>query len=146
LTNQSKFPTFLLRAGLLLGAIWFVSLDRNPVVALIAKLGLSPSPLERLFGVKGMFSGMTEGMFRLAHWDLAGSMAANVLTPFFATVVATCVVIGYRPQIKTRQQELAFLLSVVFLSVLVNLAAPLSEEKANTALQRTLRDKAAQPR
>jgi len=132
--NQSKFQTYLLRVALLLGATWFVSLDRNPVVVLIAKLGLSPSPLERLFGVKGMFSGMTEGMFRLVHGDIAGAIAANVLTPVFAAVFAICVVIGYRPQVKTRQQELVFLLSVVFLSVLVNLAAPLSDGKANPAV------------
>lgn len=123
MTNQSKFQTYLFRTGILLGAIWFVSLDKNPVVVLIAKLGLSPSPLERLFGVKGMFSGMTEGMFRLVHGDIAGAIAANVLTPAFATVVAFCVVVGYRPQIKTRKQELVFLLSVVLLSVLVNLVS-----------------------
>lgn len=126
MTNQSKFLTYLLRASLLLGATWFVSLERNPVVVLIAKLGLSPSPLERLFGVKGMFSGMTEGMFRLAHGNFAGSIDANILTPAFATVFTICVVSGYRPQIKTRKQELVFLLSVVFLSALVNFAAPLN--------------------
>ena len=124
--NQSKFLTYLLRASLLLGATWFVSLERNPVVVLIAKLGLSPSPLERLFGVKGIFSGMTEGMFRLAHGNFVGSMDANILTPAFAAVFTICVMSGYRPQIKTRKQELVFLLSVVFLSALVNLAAPLN--------------------
>jgi hypothetical protein len=112
----------------LLGAAWFVSLERNLVVVLIAKLGLSPSPLERLFGVKGMFSGMTEGMFQLAHGNFAGAINANILTPVFASIFAICVVSGYRPQIKTRKQELAFLLSVVFLSVLVNLAAPLHNQ------------------
>ena len=125
MTNRNRFQTYLFRAGVLVVAIWFVSLDRNPVVVLIAKLGLSPSPPERLFGVKGMFSGMTEGMFRLVHGDIAGAIAANVLTPAFAAVIVICVVVGYRPQIKTRKQELVFLLSVVFLSVLVNLAAPL---------------------
>ena len=105
-----------------------MSLERNPVVVLIAKLGLSPSPLERLFGVKGMFSGMTEGMFQLAHGNFAGAINANILTPAFATVFTICVVIGYRPQIKTRKQELVFLLSVVFLSALVNFAAPLNNK------------------
>jgi hypothetical protein len=92
-------------------------------VVLVAKLGLSPSPLERLFNVKGLFSGMTEGMFRLVHGDMAGAVSANALTPVVAAVFAVCVVSGYRPQIKTKAQELAFLLSMVFLSVLVNFAA-----------------------
>ncbi|HIA48613.1 MAG TPA: DUF2752 domain-containing protein [Candidatus Hydrogenedentes bacterium] len=112
---------FLARITVLLMGIWCVSLDRNPIVVFVAKIGLSPSPLERLFGVKGMFSGMTEGTFRLVHGDIAGAAASNVLTPVFATVVALCILCGYRPRIRTRQQEFAILLSVVFLSVFVNL-------------------------
>lgn len=132
--NKSRVKAFLFRTGLFLAAVWFVSLDRNPVVVLVKKIGLSPSPLERLFNVKGMFSGMTEGMFRLVHGDLAGAVSANVLTPVVAAIFAICVVGGYRPQIKTKAQELAFLLSVVFLSVLVNFSAPLSNDKANPAV------------
>jgi hypothetical protein len=99
------------------------------MVVLVAKMGLSPSPLERLFGVKGMFSGMTEGMFRLVHGDMAGAISANVLTPVVATVFAVCVVGGYRPQIKTKAQELALLILVVLLSAVVNFSTPL--DKAN---------------
>lgn len=134
MTNRSRVKAFFLRIGFCLVAALFVSLDRNPVVALIAKLGLSPSPLERLFGIKGMFSGMTEGMFRLVHGDIAGAIAANVLTPAFAVVFVSCVAIGYRPQIRTRQQEWVFLLSVVFLSVFVNVMTPFNEEKTKLAV------------
>jgi drug/metabolite transporter (DMT)-like permease len=120
-----KFYAFMFRVVLFGTAIWFVSLDRNPLVVFQAKIGLSPSPLERIFHVKGMFSGMTEGMYRLAHGDIIGAISANFLTPIFAIVFAVCVLGGYRPRVKTKNQEFVFLLSVVLLSAAVNLVSPL---------------------
>lgn len=129
--SKNKFHFLFLRVALLLMALWFVSLDRNPFVILLAKLGLSPSPLERIFGVKGLFCGMTEGMFRLSHGDLAGAMAANYLTPIFTGVVVACVLGNYRPQIQTRTQEFIFFLSVVLLSALVNFTTPTNDRKVS---------------
>src|SRR6476661_3353166 len=54
---------------------------RNPFVRAEAILGLSPTPLERILHVKCLFCGMTEAVYRLAHADLKGAMAANCLVP-----------------------------------------------------------------
>jgi hypothetical protein len=86
----------------------FAALDRNPVVWLEARLGLSPSPLERLFGIRGFFSGMTEATYRLTRLDLFGASRANILVyPFLAAVVAA-ILLWRRPRLTTRKQELAF--------------------------------------
>ncbi len=117
----NKFYALMLRTALFLSVVLFVSLDNNPIVKLQAKLGLSPSPIEKIFHVKGMFSGMTEGMHRLTHGDLIGAMSVNVLTPVFAIVFSLCFLGGYRPRINTKKQEYLFLFSVIFFSVVVNL-------------------------
>jgi hypothetical protein len=116
----SRFTCLAARLTLLVTLAWFISLDRNPIVRLEAVLGLSPSPLEKLFGVKGLFSGMTEGMHRLVYGDITGALAANVLTPLFAIIVLVCGITGYKPRIRTRRQEWIFLLAAVGFSALVN--------------------------
>jgi hypothetical protein len=135
--NVNRVKYLLFRLCLLVALLWFVSLDRNPIVVLQSRLGLSPSPLERLFGIKGPFSGMTEGIHRLAHGDLSGAISANVVTPFFAAITVMCVLIGYRPQVRTRRQEALFFLAVILLSVLVNVAAPfgVAHDQANNAVK-----------
>lgn len=120
--NGSKALTGLKRLGTILVLTWIVAIKRNPLVRLEAVLGLSPSPLEKLFGVKGLFSGMTEGMFRLSHGDLLGSMQSNVLTPFVALAVVIGIAFGVRPRIRDRRDELLFFACIVFLSVVVNIA------------------------
>lgn len=94
---------------LLLGGLTaFAALDHNPVVRLQALLGLSPSPLERLFGIRGFFSGMTEATHRLTTLDLAGAAVANVLVfPFLVAVVAA-ILLWRWPKLRTRGQEFAF--------------------------------------
>jgi hypothetical protein len=105
-------------ALLLLG--WLASLRHNPLVRLEAWLGLSPSPLEKLFGIKGLFSGMTEGMYRLSHGDVRGSIEINALTPVMALLVVGCIVFGYRPRVRTRRSEMAFFGFVLISTLLVN--------------------------
>ena len=116
-----KLYALMLRTALFLCVVLFVSLDNNPIVTFQAKLGLSPSPIEKIFHVKGMFSGMTEGMHRLTHGDLIGAMSANVLTPVLAIVFSFCFLGGYRPRIKTKKQEYLLLFLVFVFSVVVNL-------------------------
>jgi len=111
----------LFRVSVLVGLAWFASLAHNPVVRLEAMLGLSPAPLERFVGVKGLFSGMTEGMYRLAHGDLTGAVAANAVTPFFALAVGCCLILGYRPRVHSRRDEWIFFTAVVSLCVVVNM-------------------------
>jgi hypothetical protein len=95
---------------LLLGALTaFASLDHNPLVRLQALLGLSPSPLERLFGIRGLFSGMTEATYRLTLLDVIGAGEANILVfPFLAA--ATAAILLWRwPRVRTRKHEYAVL-------------------------------------
>jgi hypothetical protein len=77
--SLSRLTRLTVRLMVLATLGWFISLDRNPLVRLEAVLGLSPSPLEKLFGVKGLFSGITEGMHRLVYGDVTGALAANIL-------------------------------------------------------------------
>ncbi len=106
---------------MLVALVFVARLDRNPLVRLEARLGLSPSPIERLFGVKGMFSGMTEAAYRLSHGDVTGATASNVLFVPFAVVVIGAIAAGWRPRIRHRQDEVVALMSVLVLTLLVNL-------------------------
>lgn len=119
--NDNRTTSLLTRVGAILALIWIVSLEHNPLVKLEAWLGLSPSPLEKLFGIKGLFSGMTEGMLRLSHGDFRGSLQSNGLTPLVALAVIGCIACGYRPRIRSRRDEVAFFTAVIALSVVVNL-------------------------
>jgi hypothetical protein len=110
----------VVRGLILVAAWWIASIPHNPAVRLEALVGLSPSPLEKLLHVKGPFSGMTEGMHQLARGRLTAAVEANVLTPFVAVGFAVCVLLGVRPRITTRRQELAFFASFVGAAILVN--------------------------
>jgi hypothetical protein len=132
--RQSELCGLAIRASILVVVAWFVSLDHNPIVALNSQLGLSPSLMERVFGIKGIFSGMTEGMFRLSRGEIEQSMAANVLTPFFAIAVVGCVIAGVRPRIKTKTAEWIVIFSTVLLVFIVNITSPLQQETSHSAL------------
>jgi len=95
-------------------------MEHNPVVRLEALLGLSPSPAERVLGVKTVFSGMTEGMHRLARCDVQGSLEANVFAPAMAVVLSYCAIRGRVPKISTTRQERWFFAAGVLCSALVN--------------------------
>jgi hypothetical protein len=110
----------LLMVGLLGG---FAALDRNPLVILEARLGLSPSPLERLFGIRGYFSGMTEATYRLTYLDFSGAAQANILV--FPTLAAFVVaLLTWRvPDLRTRARELQFI-AILVLGTVINNVAP----------------------
>ena len=94
---------------LLLGALAaFAAIDHNPLVRLEARLGLSPSPLERLFGIRGFFSGMTEATHRLTRLDLIGAGQANILVFPVLAAAAAAILLWRWPKLRTRKQELAF--------------------------------------
>ena len=108
----------------MLGALaGFAALERNPLVVLEARLGLSPSPLEHLFGIRGFFSGMTEATHRLTRLDFVGAAQANVLVyPTLATF-AVMLLLWRAPKLKTRRQELGFL-SAIVAGVVINNILP----------------------
>lgn len=95
---------------LLLGALAaFAALNDNPLVRLETRLGLSPSPLERLFGIRGFFSGMTEATHRLTRFDLVGAGQANILVYPVLAAAAAAILLWRRPRIRSRRDELAIL-------------------------------------
>ncbi len=119
--NAGRASILCVRVAAILLLTWLVSNNENPLVRLEAWLGLSPSPLEKLFGIKGLFSGMTEEMFRLAHGEFWGSLQSNALTPLAALAIIACIVTGYRPRVGTGREEALFFGAVILLSVIVNL-------------------------
>ena len=118
--KSKHIQSVAIRLAALGGAAWFASIDRNPVVVFLARTGLSPSPLERLFGLKGFFSGMTEGTYRLVHGDFSGAVDANPYTLLVAAIFAICVVFGVRPRLRKTWHEVAFLGTVLLLTLVLN--------------------------
>ncbi len=78
--RSSKPAKLFIRVPLAVLIGVFASLQRNPLVRFEAILGLSPSPLERIFGIKGAFSGMTEGVFQLSRGHVVQAFQANVFS------------------------------------------------------------------
>ena len=109
----------------LLGALAaFAALDNNPLVRLEAELGLSPSPLERLFGIRGFFSGMTEATHRLTRLDVIGAGQANILVFPVLALATAAILLWWRPRIRTRRQEIA-VLALAIVGTAINNVAPM---------------------
>jgi len=77
-------PNKILRLLLLLFIVGLASIDKNPIIRLEAVIGLSPSPIERIFGLKSLFSGMSEGLYQLVNLNFSHAIKANILTPIVA--------------------------------------------------------------
>ncbi len=99
---------------------WVASIEHNPLVRIEAQVGLSPAPLERFFGIKNFFSGMTEGAHRLARFDFLGSLEANIFTPLFLAASVLAILMWRVPKVDTRAKELVFFVVFVGLSLVVN--------------------------
>ncbi len=119
--DRNSTVRLVARAAVAFAILCFISLDRNPVVWLEARLGLSPCPLERYFHAKSAFSGMTEGLYQLARMDFGASLRSNCLSPLALLGCLALVVTGHRPRICSRHQELLFFGIFLALSVLVNI-------------------------
>ena len=112
--------SLFLRLLLFLLLLLFISIENNPLVRLEAIIGLSPSPIEKIFGVKSFFSGMTEGVHQMAILNLEGALNANIFSPLVLPLLLLLFIRGKIPKIKTRKHELVFFSSFIFLSILVN--------------------------
>ncbi len=114
-------PHLLLRFLLLLILASFASMENNPVVKLEAILGFCPSPIERLFGIKSLFSGMTEGVHQFVRMDIKSSIRSNVFAPFVMPIVIYGVLTWKIPKIDTRNKEYIFFTIFIGLSVVINI-------------------------
>lgn len=119
--SRTERPAIILRVSLLLAIAMFAHIDNNPIVRLEAWLGLSPPPIERFFGVKSLFSGMTEGVNQFAKLNLAASFKANPFAPLVLPFVSFCCLSWRFPVIDSRRKEITFFALFVLFSLVVNL-------------------------
>ena len=112
--------SLFLRLLLFLLLLLFISIENNPLVRLEAIIGLSPSPIEKIFGVKSLLSGMTEGVHQMAFLNVQDALNANIFSPLVMPLLLLLFIRGKIPKIKTRKHELVFFSSFIFLSILVN--------------------------
>jgi hypothetical protein len=116
-----KKPPFIWRLFLIVAIAGFASIDNNPLVKLEAELGLSPSPIERIFSVKSLFSGMTEGVFQFIHMNIGASIQANIFAPLVIPLVSYSILAWRIPKVDTKKKEYVFFSGFVFLSMIVNI-------------------------
>ena len=98
-----------------------MSIDGNPVVRAIAVLKLSPSNIEKVFGCKSIFSGLTEGIYQALNFNLEASIRANVFAPVVVCYFAYCVLCWRFPTIDTKKKEVTFFTLVIVTSIVVNI-------------------------
>lgn len=115
-----KKPSLIRRLFLIVAIAGFTSIDNNPLVRLEAGLGLSPSPIERIFGVKSLFSGMTEGVFQFIHMNIECSTQANIFAPLVIPFLTYGILAWKIPKVDTKKKEYAFFSIFIFLSIIVN--------------------------
>ena len=119
--RKRKKCNIVQRMFIIAGLAWFISLDENPVVRLEAILGLSPSPIEKLFGVKSVFSGMTEACHKITNFEFKKALEVNFLVPIFVILGIYFVLIGKLPKIDSKRKELSFFAITLILSILINI-------------------------
>ena len=118
--NLMELKSLFLRLLLFSLLLLFISIENNPLVRLEAIIGLSPSPIEKIFGVKSLLSGMTEGVHQMTFLNVQDALNANIFSPIVIPLLLLLFIRGKIPKIKTRKHELVFFSSFIFLSVLVN--------------------------
>tara|TARA_B100000768_G_scaffold152101_1_gene147605 strand:- start:484 stop:780 length:297 start_codon:yes stop_codon:yes gene_type:complete len=96
-------------------------MDDNPIVRLQAIIGLSPSPIEKLFGLKSLFSGMTEGVYQLLNLNFRESVKANIFSPVIVPLLFYFLINGEVPKMNTKSREIFFFSTFILLSVAVNI-------------------------
>ena len=116
-----KKPSYILRLLLVIVITIFTAIDNNLLVKLEAQLGLSPSPIERIFGVKSLFSGMTEGLFQFVNMNIESSIQANIFAPLVIPLVAYSILTWRFPKVDTRKKEHIFFSVFIMLSIIVNI-------------------------
>ncbi len=113
-------PHFAVRLLVILLLAGFAFIENNPVVRLEAALGLSPSPIERFFGIKSLFSGMTEGVHQFVRLNILASIEANIFSPLIIPVMVFLISTWKAPKIDTKYKERAFFVVFIAMSAIVN--------------------------
>jgi len=124
MTNETvtiRKPHLIIRAVVVLFIWSFAFIDHNPMIRFEAIIGLSPSPVERFFGFKSLFSGMTEGVHQFVRLNFIDSLKANVFAPLVIPIIAYFTLTWTFPKIDTKTKEIIFFLSFVLISIIVNI-------------------------
>tara|TARA_B100000767_G_C19757035_1_gene533406 strand:- start:1208 stop:1462 length:255 start_codon:yes stop_codon:yes gene_type:complete len=82
---------------------------------------LSPSPIETIFGLKSLFSGMTEGLYQILNLNFTGAIKANIFSPFVIPFLLYFLLKGEVPKMNNKLNEIAFFSCFIFLSIFVNI-------------------------
>lgn len=114
-------PHLIWRILLILALIGFASIEKNPIVKFEAKFGFSPSPIERIFGIKSLFSGMTEGVHQFVRMNIIASLEANVFAPFVIPLALYYCLTWNIPKIDNKKKEVIFFSGFIVLSIIVNI-------------------------
>ncbi len=117
----NRKPHIIVRLLIIIALICFVFIENNPVVRLEAELGISPSPIERFFGIKSLFSGMTEGVHQFVRLNFLASVRANVFAPFVIPIVVFFIFTWKIPKVDTKKKEYTFFLMFIVMSLIVNI-------------------------
>ena len=86
-----------------------------------ARLGLSPAPLERLLGIKSLFSGMTEAVHQLMHFNFRAAIEANVFAPAIPILIVVSTLLWRVPKLDSKRKEWSFFFLFACASVVVNI-------------------------
>ena len=113
--------SFFLKALVISLFLLFASIDNNPIVRFLAVSGLSPSPLETIFGLKCLFCGMTEGLYQILHLNLGEAIKANIFSPLIIPLLVYFLIKTEVPKINNRLKEIMFFSGFILLSVFVNI-------------------------
>ena len=119
--NVNNKPHVLVRFLPILSLIGFAFIENNPLVRLEAILGLSPSPIERFFKVKSLFSGMTEGVHQFVRLNIEASAKSNIFAPIVIPLLVFGISTWNIPKVDTKKKEYIFFLIFIGLSVIVNI-------------------------
>jgi hypothetical protein len=114
-------PHLITRLFIFLFVCFLAFIKNNPIVLFQARLGLSPPPIERFFGFKSLFSGMTEGVHQFIRLNVKESIQANVFSPIVFPVVGYFILMWKTPKIDTKFKEVLFFSVFVLLSIIVNI-------------------------
>lgn len=120
-TVQNQKPHFAVRLLIIILLACFALIENNPVVRLEAVLGLSPSPIERFFGTKSLFSGMTEGVHQFVRLNIMTSVEANIFSPLVIPALVFFISTWRVPKIDTKKKEQVFFLVFIAMSAIVNI-------------------------
>ena len=95
-------------------------LPKNPIIELQRVLSLSPAPIERIFGIKSLFSGATTAFHYAVRGDIIYAFKFNIVYPFFFIISIKYLIKGELYNITNKKEEFNFFFIIFILSLINN--------------------------